>query len=321
MKITMSGVKQKYRKEQNIYPSSGFSQRKEDASGKVTRYKARLVCKGFCQKPGVDFNSTYAPVCRLSTFRISLVTAVFLGMKIMQYYVEMAFLNGNLDEENFIEKPKGLQTRNGSVLRLHKALYGLKKAARQWNLTITNILEDLGLISSKKETCLFRKQEGLMVLLYVDDSLIAASSEEKCAHVATRLSRQVALKSLGDVQNVLEHQIFMNQEAGSLERSMPGIVKHMTSSIKLKKIQRTPLTTNSVDGGNPISDITSYRSEVGKLMWLASCVRPEISNPVRALAEKFAAPLESDRESSRRVREYLSSTLNFVLTLRPSLGT
>jgi hypothetical protein len=44
--------------------------RKLNADGSVERHKARLVLKGFRQRPGVDFDAVFAPVVRMSTVRL-----------------------------------------------------------------------------------------------------------------------------------------------------------------------------------------------------------------------------------------------------------
>ena len=67
------------------------------------RNKARLVCKGYAQIEGLDFEETFAPVVRLESIRMFLSLAVHLKFKVYQMDVKSAFLNGNLEEEVYIE--------------------------------------------------------------------------------------------------------------------------------------------------------------------------------------------------------------------------
>lgn len=69
---------------------------KKDAKGKMTKYKARIVAKGYVQQKGVDFDEAFAPVARLETIRTSLALAASEGWKVHHQDVKSAFLNGIL---------------------------------------------------------------------------------------------------------------------------------------------------------------------------------------------------------------------------------
>jgi Reverse transcriptase (RNA-dependent DNA polymerase) len=105
------------------------------ADGKPNRFKARLVAKGFTQILGLDYDETFSPVTRLDSIRILLALATLEDWEIHQIDVKMAFLNGDLDEEIYMQQPEGFITagQSGKVCRLRKALYGLKQASRQWH--------------------------------------------------------------------------------------------------------------------------------------------------------------------------------------------
>jgi hypothetical protein len=107
---------------------SGFSRKKIDEHGTVVRNKARLVAQGYTQIEGVDFDETFVPVARLESIRILLSIACHLGFKLYQMDVKSAFLNGILQEEVYVEQPKGFQVPHHPhhVYKVKKALYGLK---------------------------------------------------------------------------------------------------------------------------------------------------------------------------------------------------
>ena len=76
--------------------------------GHVTRKKARLVCKGYAQVEGINFEETFAPVARLEAIIMFLTFSCYKSFKLYQMDVKYAFLNGKLEEEVYIEPPEGL---------------------------------------------------------------------------------------------------------------------------------------------------------------------------------------------------------------------
>jgi hypothetical protein len=78
---------------------------KQSEDGLVVRNKARLVAQGYCQKEGIDYEETFAPVARLKAIRILLAFAASKGLKIFQMDVKSAFLNGYIEEEVYVRHP------------------------------------------------------------------------------------------------------------------------------------------------------------------------------------------------------------------------
>jgi hypothetical protein len=100
--------------------------------GEVVRNKARLVCKGYAKIEGLDFDETFAPVARLEAIRIFIAYACHKRFKVYQMDVKSSFLNGDLNEEVYMEQPEGfiLSDNPNLVCKMKKALYGLKKSPR-----------------------------------------------------------------------------------------------------------------------------------------------------------------------------------------------
>ena len=74
-----------------------------------TRYKARLVIKGYDQREGIDYDETYAPVSKMATFRLILALATQYGWDVDHMDVVMAFLNPSIDRDNiYMEMPLGI---------------------------------------------------------------------------------------------------------------------------------------------------------------------------------------------------------------------
>ena len=119
-------------KDKNVIGTKWIFKNKFNENGEVIRNKARLVCKGYAQKEGIDFEEKFSPVVRLEAIRMFLALSSFQKFKVFQMDVKSGFLNGDLEEEVYIEQLDGFILGNDPklVCRLKKALYGLKQAPR-----------------------------------------------------------------------------------------------------------------------------------------------------------------------------------------------
>jgi hypothetical protein len=108
---------------------------KRDEVGAIIRHKARLVARGFLQREGIDFNDAFSLVARMESVRLLLALAAKEGWCVHHMDVKSAFLNGDLKEEVYVHQPLGfaIPNKEGKVMRLHKARYGLWQAPRAWN--------------------------------------------------------------------------------------------------------------------------------------------------------------------------------------------
>lgn len=101
---------------------------KLDNKGQIHTYKAQLVARGFSQLYGEHYDEVFAPVVKHETIRGLLLVAAHRKLHVRHLDVKSAYLNGELEEEIFLEQPEGFQKRGheSKVLRLRKSLYGLK---------------------------------------------------------------------------------------------------------------------------------------------------------------------------------------------------
>ena len=130
----------------NVIGAKWIFKNKSDEHGTVIRNKSRLVAQDYTQVKGIDFDETFASVARLESIRILLAIASHLNFKLYQIDVKSTFLSGMLQEEVYIEQPKGFVDphRPNDVYKLKRALYGLKQAPWAWYDRLTTYLTEHG---------------------------------------------------------------------------------------------------------------------------------------------------------------------------------
>jgi hypothetical protein len=161
--------------------------------GTIDKYKAILVAKGYTQKEGGDFFDTYSPVARLTTIRVLLSLAASHGLLVHQMDVKTTFLNGELEEEIYMDQSEGfvVKGQEGMVCKLVKSFYGLKQAPKQWHDKFDRTLTSVGFVINEADKCVYYRYgggEGVILCLYVDDILIFSTSLELIKEVKDFLS-------------------------------------------------------------------------------------------------------------------------------------
>jgi len=136
--------------------------------------------KRFFTKVGFDYTETFSPVVRYDSIHILLAIAANENLKVSQFDIKTAFINGILSEEIYMQLLEDIDTGNDRmVCKLNKALYSLKQAARCWNKQFHKFLQRFNFQQSNADRCVYLDQfegEKMYLALYVDDGLIIALS-------------------------------------------------------------------------------------------------------------------------------------------------
>ena len=303
--------------------------RVKDEHDGTKRYKARLVVKGFQQKDGVDFNEIFSPVVKMTTIRLVLSIVAAEGLHLEQLDVKTAFLHGDLDEDIYMIQPEGFQVkgRENLVCKLKKSLYGLKQAPRQWYLKFDNFMRRVGYKRCDNDHCCYiKKFKGsyIILLLYVDDMLIAGSDMSEIKKLKKQMSEEFEIKDLGAANQILGMSISRNKENGSLTLSQEKYIEKVLKKFSLNdaKIRSSPLGSHFKlsKAQSPKSDEDKkemakvpYASAVGSLMYAMVCTRPDIAHAVGVVSRFMSNPGREHWEAVKWLLRYLKGTSKMAL--------
>ncbi|RVW13837.1 Retrovirus-related Pol polyprotein from transposon RE1 [Vitis vinifera] len=281
----------------------------------VERYKARLVAKGYTQREGIDYVDNFSPVAKLVTVKLLLAIAAVKGWRLSQLDVNNAFLHGDLNEEVYMKLPPGYNRKGESlpsnaVCLLHKSLYGLKQASRQWFSKFSTAIMGLGFSQSPSDHSLFIKNvDGLFIalLVYVDDVIIASNNQGAIADLKSELNKLFSLKDLGDVKYFLGLEI-AKSSTGICVSQQKYVLDLLSDFGYLGcKAASTPMEANvklSMDEGVDLPDVSLYRRLLGKLLYL-TLTRPDISYAVGRLSQFISRPKLPHLHAAQRILRYL----------------
>ena len=199
-----------------------------------------------------------------------------------------------------------------SVCKLHKSIYGLKQASRQWYSKFSQTLIQYGFVQSKSDYSLFTKGSGssfIALLVYVDDIIIAGPSSQIINSLKNFLHSQFKLKDLGCLKYFLGLEI---------AKSVKGIVlsqRHYTLQLledtgflgcKPAKVPMDPKVRLNASDGDLLTDISQYRRLIGRLLYL-NLSRPDITFAVHKLSQFLAQPRLPHLQAAHHLLRYLKS--------------
>ena len=285
------------------------------------RYKARFVAKGFSQKRGIDYHETFSPTARMTSIRMLMQVSVQENLEIHQMDVKTAFLNAPIDTEIYIEQPRGfeVQDKNGAILvcKLKKSLYGLKQSGRNWNSILHTALVNNDFKQSLSDTCLYvktNKDYKIIVLVWVDDIIIAASNKHVLNEVKTSLHKQFKMKDLGTLSSFLNIEFVCGQDY--IEVHQTKLIQQLLLRFDMTnckpKSMPCEMASNKLrdDDSVYLDEVKLYQSIIGSLIYIMTCTRPDICFAVTLLSQHLHKPTQAHLNCARHVLRYLSGTQN-----------
>lgn len=300
----------------HVIDSKWVYKTKSSEDGSKGTQKARFVARGFSQKEGIEYDETWSPVTRMTSIRTVLSLAASEDWELHNMDVNSAFLNSYIAEEIYVRQPKGF-VRLGPdgeplVCRMRKSLYGLKQSPRNWNAVIDAWMISYGFDVSEADPCLYVKRydsEVLIVLVWVDDLIIAGNSIYLIEKFKSAISNRFKMKDLGCLHRILGMEIKRNRAKRELFITQKAYIETLLKRFQMDacKAVGTPaegyLPRDKEAGPN-----REYMRLVGSLLYAAIVSRPDISFAVQVLSRHLQGSNEEHFTAGKRVLRYLQGT-------------
>jgi hypothetical protein len=299
---------------------------KTDSRGNVERFKARLVARGFSQSYGADYTDTFAPTVRMDTLRIFFAMVAKEDLACIHIDIKNAFTESKLKEELYMDAPKGMPVAKGNVLRLLRSLYGLKQAARDWNLLLKRKLLTMGFVQSLAEPCLFTNlTTGVKLLVYVDDIAAAAKNQSSLDSFYKTLCSHFRAKNLGAIEKILGMRVTRDRKNRTLYLDQEEYLRTVLTREGYEKTQRKPRATPCSDHTmlRPATDTderverTPYQRTIGSLMYAMVLTRPDICTVLGKLAQFMSDPAVIHHIQLQEMLRYIDTTIMTKIRFGP----
>jgi Reverse transcriptase (RNA-dependent DNA polymerase) len=248
-----------------------------------------------------------------TAFRALMAITARFDLETVQMDAVNAFVNCHLDEVVYMKMPPGFEVKD-KVLRLRKALYGLRRSPLLWQTELTKTFRDLGFKELPQEPCVMIRG-GVIVFFYVDDIVFCyRKSEEAVAKEAIRgLEARYTMSALGELKWFLGIHVLRDRSKRFIWLSQQAYVEKIAGqyNIDLKKID-TPMASDQdlrlFDGVATKRSIIQYQKKTGSALFAAITTRPDVAFAVSRLTQFNHNPSEDHHKAIDRVIQYLYST-------------
>lgn len=302
-------------KDRKVVSSKWVFDLKTNELGQVVRAKARFVARGFSQVPGVDFTESYAPVSDPAVMRLCMAYAAKKGLAMKSIDFKCAFLNGILQEEIYLEQPRGYSVGDPKkkVLMLKKAIYGLVQAALEWRRVLVETLRRLSFEPMTTDPASFiRKNDGVLMNTHVDDVTLYGK-ETALEELEKALEKKFELKRLGETTYLVgvrvekeEDKVFLSQ-AAYIEKLLKRF--HLESANDRETPMAEGVKLMKHEGAAAEDNFKQlYQAKVGSLQYLVKMTRPDIAYSVKEVSKHCHNPGAMHMKAVDRIFVYLKAT-------------
>jgi hypothetical protein len=294
-------------------------------NGEIDRFKVRLVLLGNVQRNTGAY--TYSPVLNETSLRILLAYGIKHKMICHQLDICTAYLHAEIDEEIYVQmlndEPEGFR---GKIFKLKKSLYGLRNSALSGYIKFCSIVLGMGFTKASSDSCIFIYKNGsdfALLGLYVDDIILLTNTASLMDKLKCRINNSVTASDKVKIGYFLNLEIDYDLANQRLAFNQADYINqcvnqfNMTDAIS-KKTPVSPGTDVYSTDGKLLDDRSLYLSIVGRLIYLSTHSRPDISFIVSRLCQFMQAPTQVHLDLAKRVIRYFKHTINYKIWYTPA---
>ncbi|EED13808.1 hypothetical protein TSTA_100530 [Talaromyces stipitatus ATCC 10500] len=303
-----------------ILPLTWIFKYKFDKFGKISKFKARICVRGDLQTP--NELETRAATLAARVFRLMMALAAVFDLEIVQYDAVNAFVNSALDEEVYTYFPDGFK-KEGLVIKLRRALYGLRRSPRLWQKELTKTLLNLGFTQVPDEECLFIKN-GVILLFFVDDILVfydKATKQRAFEEIEKGLTNRYELRKMDKFEWFLNIRIIRDRVQRKIWLCQDAYISKIAERFELntKMSVKTPISSDIEISSDTATnqEIHAYQELVGSALYAAVMTRIDVIKAISELSKHTKNPSKAHFQQIRRVIQYLYSTRFLAIEYAP----
>ncbi|SOV04531.1 uncharacterized protein UDID_17116 [Ustilago sp. UG-2017a] len=269
---------------------------KTDANLMLTKFKARLVARGFTQRKGIDYTEVFAP---------------------------QVYLNSTIHHDVYLKPPVGIKIPPGKALKVVKGLYGLKQSGQEWNIELDSHLWTIGFHCMPSAPCLYSRGTGdkiMIITAYVDNMLITSPSPDEVDCTKREIMDKWETQDNRRIKEFLGIKITRDRRRRRISLGLTAYIKEMVNKWlggANEKSWVPMLSVANVAGGERCEPqrAKKYQELVGQLLWVSNTARPDIAFAVGVLSRYMSIPIDSAWKAAIHVVKYLNQTNEYQLHL------
>nr|GEU76353.1 hypothetical protein [Tanacetum cinerariifolium] len=256
------------------------------------------------KKMDMDGKKTFSHVADIRAIRILIAIAAYYDYEIWQIDVKTVFLNGFLEEEIYMEQPKGFidPIHPRKVCNLQRSIYRLKQALRRWNKRFDEEIKRFGFHQNLDEPCVYQKASGsnvIFLILYVDDIILMRNHIGSLQEVKTYLGKCFSMKDLGEAAFILGIKIYRDRSRRLIGLSQNAYLDKILKRYRMDNSKRGSIPTEA--HWTAVKNILKYLRN-SKDTFLVSGGDPEAELRVNCYCD---ARFETDKDDMKSQTGYV----------------